>query len=111
MVVTPVTARVPLVTDAHGVIRVEGTRVTLDTVVGAFQSGATAEEIVQQFPTLALADVYQIIAYYLHHTPDVEHYLSSRQKEAASLRQEIEKRFDPRGLRARLIARRAASAG
>jgi hypothetical protein len=37
--------RVPLHTDADGVVRVAGTRVTLDTVVGAFEAGATAEEI------------------------------------------------------------------
>ncbi len=109
MAITPATAQVPLVTDAHGVIRVEGTRVTLDTVIGAFRAGATAEEIVQQFPTLALADVYQVIAHYLQHAAEVDAYLSERQKEAASLRQAIEKNFDPRGIRARLVSRKAAS--
>lgn len=111
MAITPATAQVPLITDSKGVIRVDGTRVTLDTVATAFRSGATAEEIVQQFPTLSLADVYQVIAYYLQHAAEVDAYLETRQKEAASLRQEIETRFDPRGLRARLLARRAATAG
>lgn len=37
---------VPLDTDRDGVFRVGGTRVTLDTVVGAFTDGATPEEIV-----------------------------------------------------------------
>ena len=49
---------VPLVSGADGVIRVAGTRVTLDTVAHAFERGATAEEIVQQYPALPLADVY-----------------------------------------------------
>ena len=40
----------PLATDADGVIRVAGTRVTLDTVWSAFESGASAEEIVEQYP-------------------------------------------------------------
>ena len=35
---------VPLEEDAHGVIRIGGTRVTLDTVISAFQEGLTAEE-------------------------------------------------------------------
>ena len=35
--------RVPIQTDADGVIRVGGTRITLDTVVAAFDAGATAE--------------------------------------------------------------------
>jgi hypothetical protein len=39
--------RVPIHTDADGVVRVAGTRVTLDTIVVAFEAGATAEEIVQ----------------------------------------------------------------
>lgn len=38
----------PLETSADGVIRVRGTRITLDTVWAAFNEGATAEEIVQQ---------------------------------------------------------------
>ena len=106
----PETDQVPLVTDAQGVIRVGCVHVTLDSVVGAFRAGATAEEIVQQFPTLALADVYQVIAYHLNHTSEVDAYLSSRQEKAAALRQDIETRFDPRGLRARLLARRTATA-
>ena len=36
---------VPLAYDADGVLRVAGTRVRLDTVVGAFRLGATAEEV------------------------------------------------------------------
>jgi uncharacterized protein (DUF433 family) len=39
---------VPVEIDADGAARVGGTRVTLDTVVNAFNNGATAEEIVQQ---------------------------------------------------------------
>jgi len=50
--------RVPLAADAQGVIRVGGTRVTLDTVVSAFYEGATPEEITQQYPSLELGDVY-----------------------------------------------------
>ena len=62
------TAVVPLITDPHGTIRVRGSRVTLDIIVTAFQGGATAEEIAQKFPAIALADIYQIIAHYLNHT-------------------------------------------
>ncbi len=40
---------VPLRAEADGVIRVSGTRVTLDTVIAAFSEGATAEEIAQQY--------------------------------------------------------------
>ncbi len=110
MPLTPATAEIPLATDAHGVVRVGGTRVTLDSVAGAFRAGATPEEIAQQFPALALADVYQVIAYFLNHVAEVESYLATRQKAAGALRTEIESRFDPRGMRARLLARRPAKA-
>ena len=52
MVLVPTTEVIPLTVDAHGVLRVGNTRVTLDTVLAAFADGATAEEIVQQYPSL-----------------------------------------------------------
>ena len=55
------TEPLPLLADKDGVVRVRGTRVTLDTVVTAFNDEATAEEIVHQYPSLQLADVYAVI--------------------------------------------------
>ena len=69
--------RVPIHTDADGVVRVAGTRVTLDTIVAAFDAGATAEEIAQQYSSISLADVYSVITYYLRHKTEVSVYLSS----------------------------------
>ena len=103
------TTPVPLATDADGVVRVGGTRVTLDTVVAAFEEGATAEEIVQQYPSIALADVYAVIGYVLHHRAEVDRYLRERKRLAAEVRTEAERRLDPTGLRARLLARRPTS--
>jgi uncharacterized protein (DUF433 family) len=62
----------------HGVARVGGTRVTLDTVIAAFSDGATAEEIAQQYPSLNLADVYYVIGYYLRRPSEVEAHLRQR---------------------------------
>lgn len=97
---------VPLETDSDGRMRVSGTRVTLDTVIEAFAEGATAEEIAQQYPTLDLADVYAVLGYYLRHRDEVEAYLKQRLEAAARVRRENEKRFDPQGVRERLLARR-----
>ena len=97
---------VPLETGADGVIRVIGSRVTLDTIIAAFADGATAEEIAQQYPTLDLATVYGVISYYLQHADEVEAYLRGRQENAAAIRRENERRFDPHGVRERLLARR-----
>ena len=98
----------PIQTDADGVARVGGTRVTLDTVVAAFHGGATAEEIVQQYSTLELGDVYAVIAYVLRHRPEVDAYLEARRRPRGAVRVDNEARFDPRGIRDRLLARRAA---
>ena len=41
---------------------------TTHTTCGrAFKEGLTAEEIVQQYPSLTLADAYAAITYYLRH--------------------------------------------
>ena len=101
---------VPLETDRDGVVRVGKTRVTLDTVVAAFSEGATAEEIVQQYPSLSLADVYQVIGYYLRRTADVEAYLRQRRAEAETVRRQTESRLDPHGVRDRLLSRRVPKA-
>lgn len=103
---TETTERIPVHTDADGVIRIGGTRVTLDTVVAAFEAGATAEEIVQQYPSVALADAYSVIAYYLRHRAELGEYLDRRREQAAEVRHENEQRFDPSGVRDRLLARR-----
>jgi uncharacterized protein (DUF433 family) len=100
------TAVVPLITDPHGTIRVRGSRVTLDTIVTAFQGGATAGNFCAISSAVALADIYQIIAHYLNHTPEVDAYLARRHADALALQHEVEKRFNPVGVRARLLARR-----
>lgn len=97
---------VPLRTDEHGVMRVGKTRVPLDTVVYAFNQGASPEEIVMSYPSLELGDVYAVVNYYLHNRTEVDAYLSQREDEAARIKDENEKRFPQEGIRARLLARR-----
>jgi uncharacterized protein (DUF433 family) len=106
MVLSIIAEQPPLGPDHEGVIRVGGSRVTLDTVVEAFNEGLAAEEIVQQYPTLSLAHVYGAITYYLNHKLSVDEYIAQRQTEAKTIRQQNEARFDMSGLRARLLARR-----
>ena len=95
----------PLETDAHGVLRVGNTRVTLDTLVTAFLEGCTPEEIAEQYPSLQIADIYLVIGYYLRHKSEIDAYLAERQRQSALIRQEVEKRFNPVGIRDRLLAR------
>jgi uncharacterized protein (DUF433 family) len=102
------TEPVPLVQDANGVMRVRGTRITLDTVFAAFREGATAEEIAQQYPSISLADVYQVIGYCLRHSYEVDAYLLERRAAAGTTRERNESSYPPDGIRDRLLARRRA---
>jgi uncharacterized protein (DUF433 family) len=102
------TEAIPLAVDSEGVVRVGDTRVTLDTVLAAFSEGATAEEIVQQYPSLKLADVYQVIGYCLRQSSEVDAYLRQRKDRADVIRKQNESRFDPEGVRDRLLARSAS---
>src|ERR671924_1726864 len=108
MIHSSATEVMPLEVDPDGVVRVGKTRVTLDTVIAAFAEGATPEEIVQQYPSLQLADVYHVIGYYLRRPSDVEAYLQRRRVQAEAIRQQNEARFDPHGVRDRLLARRGS---
>ncbi len=99
------TVVMPLKVDAHGVVYVGDTRVTLDTVIAAFRDGSTTEEIIHQYPSLELADVYHVIGYYLRHPNEVNSYLQLRQSQSAMVRRENEIRFDPLGVRDRLMRR------
>jgi uncharacterized protein (DUF433 family) len=95
----------PLVVDTDGAVRVAKTRVTLDTVVAAFQDGLAAEEIAEQYPALSLGQIYAVIGYYLDHQAEVHAYLGAREDRAHAVRQANERLFSPVGIRARLLAR------
>jgi hypothetical protein len=98
----------PLLPLAFAAKRDTGTRVTLDSIVTAFDLGATPEEIVQRYPSVDLASAYALIAYTLRHRDNVDSYLAERGRVSAEIRADIEARFPPDGVRARLLARRAA---
>ena len=97
---------IPLSKDASGVYRIGGTRVTLDLIVRAFNRGATPEEIAQDFPSLKLPDVYQVIGYYLKHGSELAEYFDRRNREEQEMLEVHGEEWSPRGLRERLLARR-----
>lgn len=96
----------PLTADTDGAVRVAGTRVTLDTLVYAFNDGASAEEIARQYPSLSLADVFATLGYYLRQRDEVQAYLRQREEAAEEVRRENETRFPSDGIRRHLLARR-----
>ncbi len=97
----------PLREDASGALRVGESRVLLELVIRAFQDGATPETIVQRYSTLALRDVYAVVAYYMRHPSEIDDYLRQREQLGDQVRQRIERQEgDLNEIRARLQARR-----
>jgi uncharacterized protein (DUF433 family) len=95
----------PLRMDEGGVCRVSGTRVSLESILAAFEQGAGPEEIADRYPVVPLADVYAVLAYSLKHREEVEGYLRECDAQEAELAREIDSRL-PAGWRERLLARR-----
>lgn len=99
----------PLRVDESGAVRVGNTRVSLELVIWAFEEGSTPESIVQQYPTLSLADVYAVIGYYLHHRAEMAEYLAQCEREAQEVEKLVESRQrDMSAIRARILAHRKA---
>jgi uncharacterized protein (DUF433 family) len=59
---------------------VEGTRISLDSIVYAFQKGESPESIVQSFPLLTLEQVYGAIAFYLANRAEIDAYLAAEEE-------------------------------
>ncbi|MCE9556719.1 MAG: DUF433 domain-containing protein [Planctomycetes bacterium] len=97
----------PLEEDSQGVIRVKGTRIPLERVIDAFRAGDTPEQIAQDYDTLSIQQVYAVVNFYLQRREEVDAYLGAAVEDAAALREDIEKQFDPVGIRARLFHRNA----
>ena len=68
-----------------GVHYVQGTRISLDSIVYAFRDGSSPESIREDFEGLTLAQVYGAIAFYLDHQADVDAYLLERKRQWAEL--------------------------
>ena len=103
------TISMPLVVTEQGTIRIKGSRVSLDSIVHHFKLGATAEQIVQSFPSLSLGDIYSSIAYYLTHRQEIEEYMEQQGTAADALQEELESNPDYQveiaELRSRILGR------
>ena len=54
---------------------ITGTRISLDSIIAAFNRGAAPETIRRSFPLLALEEVYGAITFYLAHENEIDEYL------------------------------------
>lgn len=97
----------PLTQLPNGAIRVTGTRVTLDTLMVSIKKGYTAEKINYCFPSVSVAQISSIMAWYRNHEAETEEYLLTQEAEAEKLRQEIESQPGYAALQEKIRQRRA----
>lgn len=83
----------PLSRDPSGVIRIAGTRVSLESVVAVHEQGVSIPDLAEAFPDLTLADLHATIAYYLRHQEEVEVYIEDRRREAAAIEERLRRDF------------------
>jgi uncharacterized protein (DUF433 family) len=93
-----------------GALRVGPTRVTLEVVLTAYLQGYIPEQIVRQFDTLNLADVYTVIGHYLRHRAVFDEYLAQCERVYQERRAQALANGQL-GLKERLLARVAAEHG
>jgi uncharacterized protein (DUF433 family) len=91
----------------NGAVRIADTRIGLDIIVYAFNQGQAPEAIAHSYPSLRLADVYCVIAYYLNNRETVDQWIAQRDREADEFRREWEKANPPAVTREMLLARLA----
>ena len=71
----------------HDIYRITGTRISLDSIVYAWQAGQSAETIAQSFQTLTLEQVYGAITFYLAHREEINRYLQQQHNDYQAKRQ------------------------
>ncbi len=77
------------VSKVEGVYRVEGTRVSLDSLVYLFREGVSAEGMVESYHALTLEQVlHGALAFYLANQAKVDSYLADGQRLAEAQQEE-----------------------
>lgn len=110
MIELETTMTVPLTQWDDGSIRITGSRVPIESILHHFKLGATAERIQDSFPSLTLHEIYGTIFYYLQNAEVVEEYLRRQDESEEEGKRFIERHFDTKDLRERILARRAQMA-
>ena len=70
-----------------GLLRIDGTRMTVNQVVVWYKQGYSPEEIADQYPHLVLSQVYAALAYYHANKEEVEASLATEKEKSDQLEQ------------------------
>lgn len=85
-------------------IRVKGTRVDIEIIIGEFNKGVSPEEIQRRYPTVTREQVYATITYYLHNQAQIDAYIKEGERITDAYYQEyLQKEPDAVTLRIRAL--------
>ncbi|MBG1271669.1 DUF433 domain-containing protein [Nostoc sp. WHI] len=56
-------------------IRIKGHRIGIDNVIQYYLQGYSAEQILEELPSLNLEKIYATLAYYLHNRVEIDAYI------------------------------------
>jgi len=96
-----------LTVDDGGFIHVTGRRIGLHHVLRAYGDGLSPEEIALEYPSLHLAVVHKIIAYYLENREEVDRYIAEHDRIISQHMAQSKQGPTIEELRARLAKRQA----
>jgi uncharacterized protein (DUF433 family) len=91
-----------LTQDQHGGIWLRGHRIGLHHLLWYYNEGFSAEELREQFPTLSMAEIHQVLGYYWRNKQEIDAYLAETQKRLDSQRGQVDK-VDLEAMRQRLV--------
>ena len=99
-----------LTQNADGEIILTGHRVGLYHVVQYYREGFSPEMLACQYPTLSLALIHKVVAYYLDNRAEVDSYISACRDELDRQQGGNNRHINTAELRERLEKRRPAEA-
>ncbi len=70
-----------------GLLRIDGTRMTVNQIVMWYKQGYSPEEIADQYPHLTLSQVYTALAYYHANKEEIEESLATEEQNSDQLEQ------------------------
>ncbi len=72
-----------------GLLRIDGTRVTVHQIVTCYQQGLTAEEIAEQYSHINLAQIYAALTYYHANREEIDRELEAEVADCLRLAKEF----------------------
>ena len=94
--------------DSDCYFRLAGHRIGLQDIAYYYNEGCSAEELCEVFPTLPLAMIHKVLAFYLDNPAEVDRYVAACDAEMETQRAAVPRGPDRAELRRRLAAKQTA---